>query len=107
MPFQKGDARVWMHQTEVWCQNEEEPQRPKAKCMKQKRSTAEKEGLEVILTLKNVGPFDVTFSNPSHWGDIANLEEPFNENKIWYFGSGQSGNRPTDMCFNYFTAHYL
>lgn len=43
-----------------------------------------KEGLEVILTLKNVGPFDVTFSNPSHWGDIANLEEPFNENKIWY-----------------------
>ncbi|WP_228270507.1 hypothetical protein [Acinetobacter guillouiae] len=43
-----------------------------------------KEGLEVILTLKNVGPFDITFSNPSKWGDIIDLEEPFDENKIWY-----------------------
>ena len=43
-----------------------------------------KEGLEVILTLKNVGPFDITFSNPSKWGDIVDLEEPFDENKIWY-----------------------
>lgn len=43
-----------------------------------------KNGVEVILTLKNIGPFDITFSNPSRWGNIVNLDDEYNENKIWY-----------------------
>ncbi|RKG40827.1 hypothetical protein [Acinetobacter rongchengensis] len=41
-------------------------------------------GLLVVLTLKNVGPFDVTLSNPKEWQDI--LKDEFYEKyeKKWY-----------------------
>ena len=40
-----------------------------------------KEGLEVILTLKNVGPFDVTLSNPKEWEAIPKVGEEVNTDK--------------------------
>lgn len=43
-----------------------------------------KEGLEVILTLKNVGPFDVTLSNPKSWEAIPKVGEEVNTDKTWY-----------------------
>lgn len=43
-----------------------------------------KEGLEVILTLKNVGPFDVTLSNPKEWEAIPKVGEEVNTDKTWY-----------------------
>ena len=43
-----------------------------------------KEGLEVILTLKNVGPFDVTISNPKDFQDISNDQYYENFDKKWY-----------------------
>ena len=41
-------------------------------------------GLLVVLTLKNVGPFDVTLTNPKEWQDI--LKDEFYEKyeKKWY-----------------------
>ena len=43
-----------------------------------------KEGLEVILTLKNVGPFDVTLSNPKEWEAIPKVGDEVNTDKTWY-----------------------
>ncbi|RKG40828.1 hypothetical protein [Acinetobacter rongchengensis] len=41
-------------------------------------------GLEVILALKNVGPFDVTITNPKEWGEIPKVGEDVNTDHTWY-----------------------
>ena len=41
-------------------------------------------GLEVTLTLKNIGPFDVTITNPKEWGEIPKVGEDVNTDHFWY-----------------------
>lgn len=46
--------------------------------------TTKEYGLLVILTLKNVGPFDVTLTNPKEWQDILSDEYYDKYEKKWY-----------------------
>lgn len=43
-----------------------------------------KEGLEVTVTLRNIGPFDVEVNSPKEWGGIPKVGEEVNTDKTWY-----------------------